>query len=285
MLKKIRALTAQHAIPAALIIFILIKVLLFALGKLYKLAPHTLIAEYVSEIILIIIPMAIVAFFGFSPAFKKGNFLRGLLCCLPYLLVQVVMLVSFFAKNLGSPEVSWNPGFLIIYSVFTVLGVGIREECIYRATLQNIVAKKHANSVKGIWISLIVASIFFGVCHITNLLYGVHLYAVLTQIVDGFFLGLLFGAVYLRSGSLWACVLIHSLTDLVGLAESTFLYNISDIADMNNLAPSFSFPWKALLIDLVYLGLTAFLLRPSKCKQIRESFCFAEKEPNSTPRR
>ncbi len=47
------------------------------------------------------------------------------------------------------------PWDLMVVGVVSVIGVGVREECIYRETIQNIVAKKHANSVKGIWINRI----------------------------------------------------------------------------------------------------------------------------------
>ena len=278
MLKKIRSLTDQHAIPAAFIIFVIYDLLLVGLGKLLSLLPKTLPVQYLCEIVLILIPIALVAFFGFSRAFKKGNFFRGLLCCLPFIAFQLIALAVFFSENLGNPEASWKPWYLILYGVVSVVGIGIREECIYRATFQNIVAKKHANSVKGIWVAVIVASILFGLSHVSNLLYSVEPLAVLAQVIRASFAGLLFGAVYMRSGSLWALILIHTLTDLAGLAGSTFLNNISDIEDINQM----SFSWGAAIVCLAYAALTAYLLRPSKCKQIYENFCFADEEPEAT---
>jgi membrane protease YdiL (CAAX protease family) len=216
-----------------------------------------------------------VFFFGFSSAFKNGGFFRGLLCGLPYLALQIFILVLFFSENLGNPEVSWKPWYLIVYGVFSVVGIGIREECIYRATLQNIVAKKYANSVKGIWISTIISAAIFGLSHVTNLFYGVEPLAVLAQVLSATMVGILFGAIYLRSGSIWAVILIHTLVDTAGLAGSTFLRSISDVDDMNQLSVS----WAKLIMWLLYIGLAAFLLRPSKCKQICESLCFAGEEP------
>lgn len=263
MLKKIRSLAYQHAIPAAFIIFVLIDLLLFGLSGILSLLPETLPMKYLVEIILMLVPAAFVVFFGFSRAFKKGGFLRGLLCCLPFIILQLFVLGIFFSKNLGDPEANWKPWYLIVYGVFSVFGIGVREECIYRATIQNIVAKKHANSVKGIWITVIVSSIIFGLTHVSNLFFGMNPLAVLTQVFSATFIGLMFGAVYLRSGSLWALILVHTLTDIGGLARSTFLH-VSDIEDFNQLS------WSSgrLVLWLIYIAFAVFLLRPSKCKQI-----------------
>lgn len=279
MLKKIRSLTYQYAIPAAFIVFVLIDLLLLGLGQLLSLLPPTLPMLYLIETIMILVPVASVFFFGFSSAFKKGNFLRGLLYSLPLIVSQAIILGGFFSENLGNPEANWKPWYLVVYGVFSVVGVGVREECIFRATIQNILAKKHANSVKGIWITAIVAALIFGLTHVTNVLFGVDPIAVLTQVISAACLGLLLGAVYLRSGSIWALILIHTLIDIAGLAGSTFMY-ISDIEDLNQL----SWYWERLIIWLIYIGFAAFLLRPSKCKQICESFCFAGEETEAVAR-
>ena len=278
MLKKIRSLIDQYAILSAVIVFALIKLLLLGLGKLLSSLPPTLPMAYLIELILILIPAGIVCLFGFSRAFKKGNFFRGLFYCLPFIAFQLIILATFFSENLGNPETNWNPWYLIVYGVFSILGVGIREEFIYRATLQNIVAKKYANSVKGIWITVTVSSVIFGLTHATNLFFGMDPLAVVTQVIGSAVVGLLFGAVYLRSGNIWAPILIHTLTDVAGFASSTFLENISDIEDMNQLSQSWSWSWSWLIIRLIYIGLTAFLLRPSKCKQIYKNLCFADEE-------
>ena len=274
MLKKIRSLTYQYAIPAAFIVFVVFDLLLMGLGRLLSLLPKSLPMAYLTEVILMLVPAVIVFIFGFSSAFKKGSFFRGLICFLPFVVFQMLVLAIFFSENLGDPEANWNPWYMMVYGVFSIVGVGVREECIYRATIQNILAKKHANSVKGIWITVIIGAIIFGLTHVTNIFFGMDPLAVLAQVVSVIFVGLLFGAVYLRSGNIWVLILIHTLTDVASLASSIFLRNISDIEVMNQI----SWSWKKLIVWLLYVGLTAFLLRPSKCKQICESLCFASEE-------
>ncbi|MBR6549185.1 MAG: CPBP family intramembrane metalloprotease, partial [Clostridia bacterium] len=260
-------------ILAAFIAYVLIDGLLLGLGQLLSLLPDTLAMKYLQEAILMIFPVAIVFFFGFSRAFKNGSFLRGLYCFLPFIVLQLFLLAVFFSDKLGNPEIPWKPWYLMVVGVVSVIGVGVREECIYRATIQNIVAKKHANSVKGIWITVIVGALIFGLTHVTNIFFGADPLAVLKQMVSVAIIGLLYGAVYLRSGSLWALILVHTLTDIVGLAPSTFLRGGSVTADISRL----SFSWISIVLWLFYIGLAAYLLRPSKCKQIYENLCFAEK--------
>lgn len=278
MLKKIRSLTYKYAISATFIIFVLTDMLLLGIGQLLSLLPPTLPMLYLFEIILILIPVALVFFFGFSSAFKKGKLLRGLLYLLPFIVLQLFILMLFFVGNLKNTEANWKPWYLVVYGVFSVVGVAVREECIFRATFQNILAKKYANSVKGIWISASVSALIFGLTHVTNVFFGMNPLAVLSQVLSATCLGLLFGAVYMRSGSIWALIIVHTLTDIAGLAGSTFMY-IGDIEDLNQL----SWSWERLILRLIYVGFAAFLLRPSKRKQICENFCFAGEESETAP--
>lgn len=271
MLKKIKSFIEQYAIISALIIYLVLDLFLLGLGRLLSLLPWSLGVGYLNEIILVTIPIAVVFLFGFSRAFKNGSVSRAVICCVPLVVMQIISFAVFLSENLGNPETNWLPWYLIIYEVFTLVCVGVREECIYRATIQNVVAKKYANSVKGIWITVITSSIIFGLTHITNLFFGMDPLAVFTQMMGAACLGLVFGAVYLRSGNLWVMILIHATNDIVALANSTFLKGVSGIQDLN----SRSFSWGSLVVNLAYIGYAAFLLRPSKCRQICESFCFA----------
>ena len=279
MLKKIRSFMDQYAIIAAFISFILIDLLMHGLGALLSLLPDMLPLKYLAHSILIIVPIALVFLFGFSSAFKKGHFGRGLLCALPYIIWQLFLLLLMLWKYLGNSEANWQPWYLIVYGLFTVLGVGIREECIYRGVIQNIIAKKYANSVKGIWITAVVGAFIFGVMHIGNLFSGVNPGAAFVQILSAMVTGLLFSAIYLRSGNIWVLILLHTFVDTVGLVPSTFLG--ATLTENLNLI---SWDWATLILWAVEIGYAAFLLRPSKREQICESLCFADNKADADTR-
>ena len=273
MLKKIKSFMDKYALLAAFISFILIDLLIHGIGRLLSLLPDTLPLNYLAQSVIIIVPVALVFVFGFSNVFKKGKFFRGVSCALPYVIWMLIAFALSLNKHLGNPEASWQPWYLIVYGLFSVLGVGIREECIYRGVIQNIVAKKYANSVKGIWITAIVGAVIFGVMHIGNIFSSVNPASVFVQILSATVTGLVFGAIYLRSGNIWVVILLHTLIDTVGLMPSTFL-GATLTEDLNKI----SFDWVTLIYWAIQIGYAAFLLRPSKCNQVYESLCLNDKE-------
>jgi len=107
----------------------------------------------------------------------------------------------------------WN-GFLyktapldtVLYIV-KMLGVGFLEELLFRSFLFRAMKK---DSIK--W-AVIVSSLTFGVGHVVNLINGsgMDLAENLVQIVCAAAIGFAYVMVFLRSGSLWPCVLSHGV--------------------------------------------------------------------------
>ena len=71
-------------------------------------------------------------------------------------------------------------------------------------------------------------------------------------------------------------ILIHTLIDTVGLVPFSLLGVTLD-ETLNQMV----WDWTKLMLWVAEIGYAAFLLRPSKCKQICESLCFADKESKS----
>ena len=280
MLKKIKVFADKYAIIAAFIAFLAIDLLLHGIATLLNLLPNLLLLKFLAQALLIAIPVAIVFLFGFRGAFQRKNFFLGLFCGLPYIVWYSLTMALLLAKTLGNHEATLQPWYLILYSLFSILGVGIREECIYRATVQNIVAKKYANSMKGIWITAIVGAFIFGIMHAGNFFTTTTTpSSIVVQIISAMFSGLVFSAIYLRSGNLWAVILIHTLIDAAGLVPFLFLGTTLD-ENLNRMV----WDWAKLIVWAIEIGIAAFLLRPSKYKQICESLCFADKESEAAKR-
>ena len=274
-MKKIKALTEKYPILSSAIICVAFVIFMICTSRLFGLFHGIFALDFLKEIVLIVVPVAFVFLFGFSSAFKKGNFLRGLICALSLLALATFFLINLFSQNLGNPEASWQSWYMIAFGVFGIIGVGIREECVFRGVIQNIIAKKYANSVKGIWLTVIVGGLIFGLCHLQNLFAGVDLLPVLVQVVTTSVSGICLSAVYLRSGSLLALIFIHSLTDLASLSKTVFFAGLSDVEAINQ---QLTMSWGAVITWVILIAVAIFLLRPSKCKQIYESFCFADEK-------
>ena len=91
--------------------------------------------------------------------------------------------------------------------IVKMLGVGFLEELIFRSFLFRAMKK---DSIR--W-AVIVSSLTFGVGHIVNLLNGSGMGVTenLVQIVCAAAIGFAYVMVFLRSGSLWPCVLSHGI--------------------------------------------------------------------------
>ena len=102
----------------------------------------------------------------------------------------------------------------VLYIV-SMLCVGFLEEIIFRGFLFK------AMSREGLKTAIIVSSVTFGFGHIVNLLSGAELIPTLIQIVYAVATGFAFTLLFLKSGSLWPCILTHSaINALSAFADS-----------------------------------------------------------------
>lgn len=90
----------------------------------------------------------------------------------------------------------------VFYAVSMVF-VGFLEEVIFRGFLFKALAKDNFKQ------AVVISSVTFGFGHIVNLLGGAELIPTLIQLVYATALGFCFTAVFVRTGSLWPCVICH----------------------------------------------------------------------------
>lgn len=268
MITKLRNLTSKYAIPSTIIIAVVSYLIMISVGKIFALFPNSLVKSYTKEFINILIPIGIVILFGFATSFKSKKFFRGLLCGISLFVFQCLLFI-FNVLIAVDESATWKPWYLIIFGVFSIICVAIREECIYRATVQNILAKKYLKSTKGIWITAIVSALIFGLIHAFNIFTGVKISAALIQAVTNVGIGLFFAALYLRCGNLWVLITVHTVTDLAGLFPSTFL-NKTTTETLSAIHI------QSLFAGVIFVLIAIFLLRPSKCKEILQRFGVAE---------
>ena len=67
--------------------------------------------------------------------------------------------------------------------------------------------------------ALAVSSAAFGLTHGLNILSGANPVGAVIQVFSSAFLGLFLGAVFLRTGNLWAPVLIHFVHDVIAFSS------------------------------------------------------------------
>ena len=145
----------------------------------------------------------------YMDVFSMKDFLKGLLMLLPFLLIHYVgSAVSWYTFGIGSVLLAFlkafAPGFTE-ETAFRILGISN-----YMRTI------KSEDGIKKIfWLS----SVFFGLVHMTNILGGADPFVSIFQAVYCIGVGMILGAVYLRTGNAWIIMLGHMSLDFVELCR------------------------------------------------------------------
>ncbi len=146
--------------------------------------------------------------------------------------------------------------------VVYVLSIGLFEEALLRGVVLNKMRNAWGNTKRGIYASVIVSSLLFGLFHLINLLDKPWLVvATWTQVSYAFIFGFIFAAIYIRTKNLWTVIVFHALFDITGCLEDLFIRQISekispDISVMDGIM--------TLLPFLFLLAIGMFYIRKEK---------------------
>jgi uncharacterized protein len=97
----------------------------------------------------------------------------------------------------------------VLYGLVAI-SAGVTEEILYRGFLTYVLLTSFP--ALGIWLSIFVAAFLFGLGH---------LYQGISGVLRTFILGLILSMVYLATGTLLLCIIIHMLIDLAGTLLET----------------------------------------------------------------
>lgn len=234
----------------------------------FYLFPSSTAMSIISEVAFIIWPTVLALLFGFGYIYRKKGFwsamATGMFKMAPFFLI----LVSRLAQKLLDPATPWKSGMEIVLGVLMLLGVGYREEVLYRGVITNAIARKYADSTKGIWITVLSSSALFGAMHMGNILHGASFQSALIQSFSAIGTGAFFCTVYLRSGSIWGAAWLHTLINAAAAFEALFTNSGGDLVDVVNGLEGLSL--LQLIIAVFDFMIVAFLLRKSKRQKILE---------------
>ncbi len=150
----------------------------------------------------------------FSPDFKgvlgSKNMKMAFLIMLPCLIIHYTgSIISWFQFGVGNVFIAFlratAPGFS---EEITFRGLGVSN---YMRTV-----KSEGQIRRIFWLS----SVVFGLAHILNILVGGDVFSVLIQVPYAVGIGMLFGAVYLRTGNLWATIIAHTGMDFLEMIRA-----------------------------------------------------------------
>jgi len=161
----------------------------------------------------------------------------GLLWYLPLVLICSTNLWYGMTMNMPLPDT-------LLY-VGSMACVGFLEELIFRGFLFKAMAENDLRT------AVILSSLTFGLGHIVNLFNGsgAELLPSLCQVVYAAAIGFTFVLLFLKTGSLYACILAHSAVNM-----------LSAFADRGDLSPAHTI-LSALFLTAVSLGYAWWLHR------------------------
>ena len=139
---------------------------------------------------------------------KRGcGFFNGLLVGMYPL---ALLAYTLYTKILfGLPEDgTLLPLWRILSFLANMMLVGVAEEFLFRGVIAETLLEHFGTSRSGIWKACLLSGLLFGCAHLTNLLSSAPL-GVLMQCIFAASLGVLYAAIYFRTGNLWVTVFLH----------------------------------------------------------------------------
>ena len=264
-LKQIRDFSRTSPIYFSLGFTLLVTLLNQIFAHLFHLLPQNIWMDILYEVVCILWPVALVVIFGYSFSFRQRG-IRATFGASWFIFVFYgILVISEVGMKSINPDTPWKSDLEIFYGILMLIGIGIREEILFRGVITNAIALKYGSSTKGLWITVLSAGAMFGAVHLSNVFTGASFTGALVQVIGCFGGGALLSAIYLRGGSIWVMVLLHSLRDTPGLVDMLFI-NAPESQSASEIISGYNLT--AIPVIAIELLLAAFLLRKSKRKKI-----------------
>lgn len=137
---------------------------------------------------------------------------------LPFFLVALNN-VPFFALHSGSARISEdvNFGIAVAYALACLGGV-VLEETAFRGLVFPAILRKLEGKKNGVFLSVFLSSLFFGITHIVNLFGGASIGAVVMQVGYSFLVGGMCATALYITGNIYCPVALHFIYNIGGLA-------------------------------------------------------------------
>ena len=188
----------------------------------------------IREAVLASLVLIVMLLFGNSYVFtqKKEKFFKGFFYGLYY-----VIGISFFLLMSGVLRGAlFTGGLAVINLIIGCFLIGVAEEFLCRGWLLNEFLERYGDTKKGVWFSIIISGIIFGLIHLGNIGgMGQSVANTITQALSAAATGIMFGLIYYKTKNIWTVVAIHGLWDF-----SIFLGELLPTASMAETITSYS---------------------------------------------
>lgn len=261
---KLKKCLRKYSIPGCFAVALSVFVLLSTVTLLRKLFPDSTPADYAKQFVNVLWPLALTLLLGYGWCYRRGAFGKTLLAGLfAFILFSLTFLIRL-GEALLDEETLWKTAAGICLGILNILGVGFREETIFRGVIANNLGISYGKDMR-VWKAVVISGLIFGLVHLTNIVSGVNPARAVIQVISACAVGMYYTAIYYRGGNLWVLMIIHCLTDAGGLFRSAFTTAVTKAGEINELNIT------GLIMIPVYLGITVFLLRKKKMDAVLEN--------------
>ena len=187
----------------------------------------------VGEAVLAALVLIVMLLFKNSYVFtqKREKYTKGFFYGTFYL-IGIVLFTLMFGVIGGGLFV----GLPLINLIVGCFLIGVAEEFLCRGWLLNEFLERFGDTKKGIWYSIIISGIIFGLIHLGNIYtMGQSVPTTILQAMSAAATGIFLGLIYYKTKNIWTVVTLHGLWDF-----SLFLNNISPIYETAETASSIS---------------------------------------------
>lgn len=252
------------------VLFLLLKNLLPIIGIDFGLNNS---GAVVRELILKVIPIVLLSVvFKTSDVLKNTkNFGKSLFSGLSVVIYTVLASIIFFTVTASEKTPMKSVPEIILFALFVFL-VGFSEELLCRGIMTETMLRKHGNTKKGIWLSILSSSVSFGLLHLTNILMGQSVLDTVIQVITASCLGIFFNAIYVRHRNIYAIALIHGMIDFVAMWYMGVLQgnSILKVYEESTIATSTTEAIVTILMNGVVLIPAFVILRKKKLNEVIE---------------
>ena len=175
---------------------------------------NTLVMDALGSVVFV----CMTVYMGYRVWGIKKPWLRSLLFGLPALAVAINN-APIIGLATGNAYISDPVGGVLIILAYC-LAIGTFEEFAFRGLFFMMILEDRRKSTKQIFWTTAISSAVFGLVHLVNLAVGAGPGATLLQVGYSFLIGGMCAIVLLKTGSIWYCVLLHTVYDIGG----TILY-------------------------------------------------------------
>lgn len=150
---------------------------------------------------------------------RRSCGVRSLCAALPALLVALNN-APFIALFSGTARVD-AAGSAVALFALQCIAVAAFEETAFRAIVFPLMLQRFGTGKGARFFAVLLSSALFGLTHLLNLFAGAGAGAVVLQVGYSFLIGAMLAIVYLHSGSLTACILLHAVYNFGGTLVPT----------------------------------------------------------------